>query len=348
MNIETRLQAFVKLGKFLESFIEGSNQKKEMVDPGYYEEFENLITTVHQKNGWFTPANVRLAVGSLSQMLAENKLREWISKYHLEDKEPKRVGVITAGNIPLVGFHDMLCVLISGNIFVGKLSSDDKLLFPKVAEILIHIEPGFKNRVIFTERLEHIDAVIATGSNNTARYFEHYFGKYPHIIRKNRNSVAVISGNESEEELKNLGKDIFMYFGLGCRNVSKLFLPEGYDLDKIFGALYSHKEMVNHNKYGNNYDYNKTVYLLNGEKILENGFLIMKHDKGIASPVAVLFYEYFKDFSELKKRLLDDSEKIQCIVGSLGLATATFGKAQSPQLWDYADNVDTMEFLKKI
>jgi hypothetical protein len=342
MDIEKRLKGFVKLGDFLRSI---SDKSDEITLKNKKDELEHLINTIHQNNGWFSPPNVRTAILSLGEMLKESKLHKWLSRYKLTDRDPKRVGVIMAGNIPLVGFHDMLCVLMSGNIFVGKLSSEDKLLLPKVVDILISLEPGFKERIIFSERIENIDAVIATGSDNTARYFEHYFGKYPNIIRKNRNSVAVLTGNESEEDLKGLAKDVFLYFGLGCRNVSKLFLPEGYDLDKIFGAFFSYKDIVNHNKYGNNYDYNKTIYLLNGEKILENGFLIMKEDKGISSPVAVLFYEYYKDLKEIEKRLETDAEKIQCIVGNSEPANVGFGKAQSPELWDYADNVDTMKFL---
>lgn len=352
MDIERKIEAFARLGKFMILF--GVKHPPETKNNLLYEEhgekIEEAITKAFHLNGWFTEENVRHAMSSIGDSLTRGKLEQWLGNYKIdENKEPKQVGLVMAGNVPMVGFHDMLCVLLSGNISVGKLSSDDRLLLPRIAEVLIDIEPGFKDRLLFTEGIfKDIDAVIATGSNNTARYFEHYFGKYPHIIRKNRNSVAVLDGNETEEELYALGKDIFQYFGLGCRNVSKIFIPESFDLDRLFGAILPYSDVVNNKKYGNNYDYNKTLYLLKGgENLLENGFLLLKEDMGLSSPVATLFYERYSDEEGLKERLRADLPNIQCIVSrlDLGPGTVAFGKAQSPELWDYADRVDTMKFL---
>ena len=355
MDIGRKTEAFAKLGKFMK-FFAVKHPPEAKSDPLYEkfgEKVEEAIRVAYHFNGWFTEENVRYAMGSIGDALARDKLDKWISAYSIDEaKEPKRVGVVMAGNVPMVGFHDMLCVLMSGNTFVGKLSSDDKLLLPAVAEVLADIEPGFKDRIIFTFGiLKDIDAVIATGSNNTARYFEHYFSKYPNIIRKNRHSVAVLDGSESEEELYELGRDIFQYFGLGCRNVSKIFIPANFDLDRLFGAIYPFRDIVNNKKYGNNYDYNKTLYLLRGaEHLLENGFLVLKEDTGLSSPVATLFYERYNSENELHERLRTDLPDIQCIVSKKELVPGSvpLGKAQSPELWDYADGVDTMKFLLSI
>jgi len=254
-----------------------------------------------------------------------------------------------AGNIPLAGFHDFMCVLISGNIFVGKLSSQDKYLLPAIAEELNGIAPSVKESVFFTEeRLPPFDAVIATGSNNSSRYFEYYFGKYPHIIRKNRNSVAILNGMESKEELGLLADDIFLYFGLGCRNVTKIFIPEGYDFTMLTKALRKYKDRLSmQSKYMNNYDYNKSIFLIN--QILHNDleFCILKEDNSIASPISVLYYEYYRDISDVINYISVNREKIQCLVAGKTYTnyTVLFGKSQQPELWDYADGVDTMEFL---
>jgi len=261
---------------------------------------------------------------------------------------------VLAGNIPLVGFHDVLCVLISGNFALIKASSQDARLITQVLKRLTAIESAFEQRFAFTERLKDFDAVIATGSNNTSRYFEYYFGKVPHIIRKNRNSVAVLTGRETTEQLHALGRDIFDYFGLGCRNVSKLFVPEGYDFVPFFEAIEPYKNIINHHKYNNNYDYNKSIYLVNRDKHLDNGFLLVKEDERMVSPLAVLFFEYYDDLQSLDERLNHEKENIQCIVTAAPLAsgawgtTVNFGRSQQPSLWDYADGVDTMDFLTKL
>lgn len=255
-------------------------------------------------------------------------------------------------NIPLAGFHDFFCVLLSGNIFVGKCSVQDKILLPAISKMLTDIDPLFKKYIFFVEnKLEKIDAVIATGSNNSARYFEYYFGKYPHIIRKNRNSVALLTSNETEEELTLLANDIFRYFGLGCRNVSKIFIPLNYDFKIFFNAIFGWNNIIHHNKYANNYSYNKAVYLMNKIKIWDNGFLLMKEDVDLSSPVAVLYYEYYQDKKQLNDRLTGNKENIQCIVSNekiplpLEEARVRYGKGQHPELWDFSDRVDTMEFL---
>jgi hypothetical protein len=251
-----------------------------------------------------------------------------------------------AGNIPMVGFHDLLCVLISGHKALLKLSKDDNLLLPAVLKLWMKIYPEGKDRVAFTDGvLKDFDAVIATGSTNTSRYFESYFSKYPHIIRKGRNSVAVLDGSESEEELTLLGKDIFDYFGMGCRNVTKLYLPADFDLNRFFQAIYGFADIVNHNKYANNYDYHKSLWLLNQDPILDNGFVLLKEDKKIASPIGALYYERYNDMNQVMQELAEKSEEIQCIVGK---NQVPFGNSQCPMLHDYADGVDTMKFLQDL
>ncbi len=230
------------------------------------------------------------------------------------------------------------------------MSSNDKILLPFVAEILKNIDSSFNDRIHFTEgKLENFDAVIATGSNNTATYFEYYFGKYPNIIRKNRNSVAVLTGNESKNELELLANDIFRYFGLGCRNISKLFIPKDYNFDLFFKAMYSWKDIINNHKYINNYDYNKAVYLMSNVDLLDNEFMLLKEDSGYSSPISVVFYEYYDNKEVLEKKLISDNEKIQAIVSTFGLKDEIpFGKAQTPSLWEYADGVDTLKFLNQL
>jgi hypothetical protein len=233
---------------------------------------------------------------------------------------------------------------------LAKLSSNDKTLLPFLAEYLISVEPEFKNYIEFTDgKLENFDAVIATGSNNTARYFEYYFGKYPNIIRKNRNSAAILTGNETKEELKNLADDIFTYFGLGCRNVSKLYIPENYDFEAFFKGMFSWKEIIHNHKYINNYDYNKAVYLMDSFPLLDNEFMLLKEDTAFSSPISVVFYEKYNSLEDLSKELEEQSENIQCVVSKAGINNEIpFGKAQNPELWDYADRIDTVEFLLKL
>jgi len=307
-----------------------------------------IIESAQHHNAWFTPVEVKKSLRSLGKMLNEAELEQWFSTINITSS-PKKVGLILAGNIPLVGFHDILCVIATGNIALIKLSSSDDKLVPAIIAQLIAIEPSIAEHIQYVERLKDFDAIIATGSNNSSRYFDYYFGKVPHIIRKNRNSVAVLSGNETPAEIEALGHDIFDYFGLGCRNVSKIYVPTGYQIKNFFEPLEKYQPIINHFKYNNNYDYNKSIYLVNSVKHLDNGFLLVKEDTAIASPLGVLFYEEYNSISELENLLQKESENIQCVISHLDLnlnkPKIAFGEGQYPKLWDYADEVNTIEFL---
>ncbi|QEE50688.1 acyl-CoA reductase [Flavobacterium alkalisoli] len=352
MTLDERKTAFVELGKFLSQFSENNTSQKEGVlcNDLFFDDFINLIKLSQSHNGWFTKEQVYFAAQSWADALTSQNLDKWLNEYDFENVQPKTVGLILAGNIPLVGFHDFLSVLISGHRALVKTSSNDQLLLPFLAKYIVAVEPRFKDYIPFTEgKLEGFDAVIATGSNNTARYFEYYFKNKPSIIRKNRNSAAVLTGNESKEELVQLGEDILRYFGLGCRNVSKLFIPEGYDFTPFWEAVYEYRDIIQYEKYANNYDYNKAVFLMSNFKILDNGFLTIKEDSSYSSPISSLFYEYYTNTDTLKAKLEDEKDQIQCIVGNIsGENSVAFGQTQKPQLWDYADNVDTIAFLSKI
>ena len=321
------------------------------INEQYYEGFEELILRQKSYNGWFDKENVIDSINAIGESLSEEAISTWLSKYKITDDSNKTIGVIMAGNIPMVGFHDLLCVLITGNKIQAKLSSGDNTLIRSVSEILISIESLFESKISFVEKLENFDAVIATGSNNTARYFEQYFGKYPHIIRKNRNSVAVIDQSDGVEELKHLGKDIFQYYGLGCRSVSKLYFPEGYRIDTFFEAILDdYQDVTQNNKYANNYDYNKAVYLMGSNQLLDNGFLLLKEEHSFVSPVGVLNYEYYNSVDELENNLNQYKDELQCIVSSKNnvLSSLGFGQAQCPTLNDYADGIDTVEFILEL
>ena len=349
MTLERRIDAFSKLGDFLSQFHSSGLEINEELPTNalFLEPFRMQIKRAFESNGWFTNENVTFAFKEWSKLLNNNNLTEWTSYYSLNNESSNSIGVIMAGNIPLVGFHDFLTVLMSGHSIQIKQSSSDAFFLPLIARFLEHVEPGFKGKIVFSDdRLSEFDAVIATGSNNTARHFEYYFGNYPHIIRRNRNSVAILTGEESSEDLNALGEDIFRYFGLGCRSVSKLMVPSGYDFDLLFGALYSFKDLIDYDKYRNNYDYNKAVYLMSRFDLLENGFVMLKEDASYASPIATLFYEFYDNKDSLKNKLETDADLIQCIVGKGNdLNYVPFGQTQKPQLNDYADGVDTFEFL---
>ncbi|NMH26866.1 acyl-CoA reductase [Flavobacterium silvaticum] len=344
-----KINAFAELGTFLSQFKLDSDKRNADVQANdlFFDDFIRLIDLSQSHNGWFTPEQVRFAIVSWADALTVENLEKWLSAYHLTDHEPKTVGLILAGNIPLVGFHDFLSVLMSGNKALVKLSSNDQKLLPFLARYLVEIEPRFSNLIAFTDgKLENFDAVIATGSNNTARYFEYYFRDKPAIIRKNRNSVAILTGNETDSQLHDLGEDIFRYFGLGCRNVSKLFVPEGYDFTRFFEAIFPYGDVIHYEKYANNYDYNKAVFLMSNFKLLDNGFLTIKEDNSYASPISSVFYEFYANADVLKQRLEQDKDLLQCIVSDGFMADSIpFGQTQKPQLWDYADDVDTMDFL---
>jgi hypothetical protein len=316
----------------------------------FFDGFKHQIKLANEHNGWFTNENILYSLENWSNALTNSDIKAFTSNYHFNNIEAKKVAIIMAGNIPLVGFHDFFCVLISGHKVLVKQSSNDKHLLPFLAKYLEQVSTGFKGKITFTEtKLETFDAVIATGSDNTARYFEYYFKGKPSIIRKNRNSVAVLTGNEAEAQLSELSNDIFRYYGLGCRNVSKLFVPQNYDFEGFFKAMYAWHPIINEAKYANNYDYNKAVYLMSEFDMLENGFLMIKEDASYASPIATVFYEHFETIENLKKKLESDSENIQCIVSNCLIENEiAFGDTQNPKLWDYADGVDTLDFLLKI
>ena len=347
-SINTKL-SFVELGKFLSQFTlnEQVHRTDVLHNDLYFEKFKDLLSLSQSHNGWFTPEQVYFAVESWAKALREDNLNKWLSAYDLSEVKPKTVGLILAGNIPLVGFHDFLSVLITGHKVLVKASSNDQHLIAFIADYLISIEPKLSYYISFTDgKLENFDAIIATGSNNTARYFEFYFKDKLSIIRKNRNSVAVLNGNESHEDLVNLGEDIFRYFGLGCRNVSKLFVPKDYNFDAFFKAIYAYKDVIFYEKYSNNYDYNKAVFLMSNFKLLDNEFLTLKEDTSYASPISSVFYEYYEDIADLQKRFESESDQIQCVVSNnLIPCSISFGQTQQPKLWDYADNVDTIRFL---
>ena len=351
MELENRIEAFARLGKFLRQFeISGSNvQDTNRLNTKYFERFESAILETNLHNPWFIEKFVRQAVTGIGRSLERSKLQKWLEQYP-ELKNTKKIisaGVVMAGNIPLVGFHDFLSVLISGNKFTGKLSSKDNILLPLIADILIEIYPAFRDSIHFVDKLNSdYDAIIATGSANTARYFDYYFGNCPNIIRKNRNSVAILNGSETRQELKLLGDDIFRYFGLGCRSVSKLYIPDGYDFNLFFSAIEPFTFIINHSKYANNYKYNRSILLMNQIKHEDNGFVLLKEDKSIASPVGVLFYQYYNKKELLKSHFEDNRDIIQCIVsGNPDFKTIPPGKAQDPEVWEYADNIDTIAFL---
>ena len=344
--------SFVELGNFLRQFSLEKNTKDVSVlqNDLFYVDFISLVELSQSHNGWFTPEQVYFSVQSWAKALTETNLNQWLSPYDFSKTTPKKIGLVLAGNIPLVGFHDFLSVLISGHDVLVKTSSNDQHLLKFLAKYLISIQPELNSKITFVEgKLEGFDAVIATGSNNTARYFEFYFKDKPSIIRKNRNSVAVLDGTESHEDLVGLGEDIFRYFGLGCRNVSKLFVPKDYNFDAFFKAMYEYREVIQYEKYANNYDYNKAVFLMSNFQLLDNEFLTIKEDSSYASPISSVFYEFYENLDEIKNRLNTDAEQIQCVVSNnLIENSVSFGQTQQPKLWDYADNVDTLAFLSKI
>jgi hypothetical protein len=336
MTKDKLTEAFIKLGKHLQDLSE-----EELI--GWKREAEI-------QNKWFTEDNVQKALDGIIFMLRKDNLDKWLSAYVLPVVAPRKIGVVMAGNIPLVGFHDLLCVLLSGNILIAKLSSDDTVLMKRIVALLISIEPELEERIHFAERLTDIEAVIATGSDNTAKHFEYYFSKIPRIIRRNRVSVAVLTGEETKEELAALGTDMLQYFGLGCRNVSKIFIPKDMTLNHIYEAIEPLKTVVNSAKYANNYEYNRSIFLLKAVLHLDNGFLIAIETEDLVSAIAVFYYEKYNLLEDVRHKLKEQKDKIQCVVSRPGVIekAVPFGAAQQPYPWDYADRVDTMKFLLEI
>ncbi|MBC7921925.1 MAG: acyl-CoA reductase [Ferruginibacter sp.] len=335
MDVKQRIDSLAALGEYL-------------VSPAGREATDRWAGKAEAQNRWFTLENVRTSLASLAMnYLVRSQLTRWAANYPLETVRPRRVGVVMAGNIPAVGFHDLLCVLVSGHGLWAKLSSQDSVLLPEMAGVLLKIQPAWAGSIRFVERLNEVEAIIATGSDNSARYFRHYFGNRPHLIRQNRTACAVLRGNETTADLTRLGGDLLQYFGLGCRSVSKLFVPPGYDFNAFFGAVQPLEGVIQHTKYRNNYDYNKSILLVNGARHLDNGFLLVAENQSLVSPVSVVYFEEYRDEADLTARMTRHQDRIQCTVAAAGWypGSVPFGTAQAPGLTDYADQVDTMRFL---
>jgi hypothetical protein len=352
MILSKRISAFSTLGVFLSQFqISGQRDSSiNHINNLFYDEFENAIKEAFIHNAWFTENNVRLALKNLSVNLNIEKLNAWLDLYPKLKifKEPKKIGVVMPGNIPIVGFHDFMSVLLSGNKIVCKLSSEDKILLRKITDVLISIEPDFSSYIEFRDGImKDVDMLIAAGNNNTAMHFEYYFKNYPHIIRKHRNSIAILSNDISREELSLLADDIFSFYGLGCRNVSKLYLPEGFDIKRLFEAFEKYEIIIDNYKYANNYNYYKSIFLVNREEHYDNGFVLLKNDIRISSPVAVLYYEFYTNINDVLNILKNNSESIQCVFSNINNIHNAYplGQSQIPALSDYADGIDTMKFI---
>lgn len=346
-TIDQKIDAFHKLG---ELFKDISDESKDSLYQEWIEKFNKKIVSAYQYNNWFTKDYILLSFKNWSKELVDKNLSFWINKYEKKDCSNKTIAIIMAGNLPIVGFHDFICATILNYNCLIKMSSEDKIILPIIIDFLDFLNPGFKNKIEFTDKpIKNFDGVIATGSNSSFKYFEYYFKKYPKLLRKTRHSIAVLDGNESEIDLENLGKDIFNYFGMGCRSISKILVPKNYNFDLLFNALFKFKEVINHNKYANNYDYNKTVYLMSNQKFIENGFLILKEDNKLGSPIGCLFYQFYENSNDLNSYITNYKDSLQCVVSNLKINSFTcFGESQSPKIDDYADNIDTLDFLLKI
>ena len=329
MNLPYRIDLLVRLGEYILSNEESWKQTKEKA--GY-------------ENGWFIPEFVDLAIQNITRsFLQKETLKDWSHSYQLptSNLQPQTIGIVMAGNIPLVGFHDLLCVFISGHKARIKLSSKDKLLIRHLTEKLIEWDAEINNLIQFSEMLKGCDAYIATGSNNSSRYFDYYFGKYPHIIRRNRTSVAILDGEETDEELEKLADDVYLYFGLGCRNVTKIYVPKEYDFIPLLEAFKKYNWLADHHKYKNNYDYNLALHQLNKKYYMTNGSILLIEDMALFSPISQLNYEFYVNRDALIEKMAENPD-LQCIVGK---GFTAFGKSQSPNINDYADGADTLRFL---
>jgi hypothetical protein len=343
MNINRRIQLISDIGEFLKNYLDenyDNNNDDKLV------EFKDVITKAQSKNPWFTDANIKVNLTYWSKKLTKHNLNKWLSKYNLNNTSRKNIAIIMAGNIPLVGFHDFICVFLSGHNSIIKLSNSDNCIIPFLTDLM---KLPFERIVYSDSFLKDYDGVIATGSDNTSRYFDYYFKNKRSIIRKNRNSIAILNGEESDDDLKSLSQDIFTYFGLGCRNVSKLYVPKNYNFDLFFNSIFCYKELINNHKYANNYDYNKAIYLMSEYKFLDNGFFIVKEGNEMHSPISTINFEYYDNVSILKEKINLEDDNIQCIVSNIQFkGKVNFGETQNPSLNQYADNIDVMRFLLTI
>jgi len=354
MTLSDRISAFSHLGSFLKQFLKAFKSSSDHLADDSGQQLKLLVIQTSLQNQWFRQEDILLAIQSIANQM--DNIEAWLQGYSdaKGNLAPKNIGVIMAGNIPLAGFFDFFYVLMSGNKILVKLSAQDDLLLPFLAYYLVKLNPEFKEHIHFVQKLQNFDAVIASGSGNSSRYFEYYFGKVPHIIRKNRNSCAIFTGNETEEELKNLGKDIFSYFGAGCRNVSKLYVPDNYSFDEFFRAQEENYPVIHNNRYANNYEYNKAIFLVKTIPFLDNGFLMIREDSVLNAPRAVLHYDFYTDISNLNEEIERCKNEIQCVVGQSQLNTKLstevlpFGSTQNPNLKDYADHVDVWTFLNDL
>lgn len=343
MNINRRIQLISDIGEFLKNYLDenyDNNNDDKLV------EFKDVITKAQSKNPWFTDANIKVNLTYWSKKLTKHNLNKWLSKYNLNNTSRKNIAIIMAGNIPLVGFHDFICVFLSGHNSIIKLSNSDNCIIPFLTDLM----KLPSERIVYSDSfLKDYDGVIATGSDNTSRYFDYYFKNKRSIIRKNRNSIAILNGEESDDDLKSLSQDIFTYFGLGCRNVSKLYVPKNYNFDLFFNSIFGYKELINNHKYANNYDYNKAIYLMSEYKFLDNGFFIVKEGNEMHSPISTINFEYYDNVSILRKKINQEDDNIQCIVSNIEFkGKVNFGETQNPSLNQYADNIDVMKFLLTI
>ena len=343
MNINERIEIISDIGEFLKNYLDEKYDNKK--DDNLIE-FEKVIKKAQSNNSWFTDENIKINLTYWSKKLIKTNLNQWLSKYNLKDTSRKNIAIIMAGNIPLVGFHDFICVFLAGHNSIIKLSSNDKYLIP----FLLNLVKFPSDRVVYLDgMLKDYDAVIATGSDNTSRYFEYYFKNKQSIIRKNRNSIAILDGNETDEDLKSLSHDILTYFGLGCRSVSKLYVPKDYNFDSFFNSIFGYKDLINNHKYANNYDYNKAIYLMSEYKFLDNGFFMIKEGNEMHSPISTINYEYYDNISHLSEKIKQQAENIQCVVSNIKFeGRIDFGETQNPYLNQYADNIDVMNFLLTI
>lgn len=347
MNPEQRIKAFVELGHEIREIAQADNEKLNIRQ----QQLKELAANLYLNNAWFTPVNTMHALDGIATLLEEKSLRGWLEQYPLENDQDKTVGVVMAGNLPAVGFHDFMCVLLSGFRITAKLSSDDRLLIPAIAAMLVAIEPEFAGKIHFTDgKMLPFQAIIATGSNNSARYFEYYFGKYPNIIRKSRTSIAILDGSESEDELKGLANDVFMYFGMGCRSVTKFMVPLDYDPVPFLNATAHWDHLIHHSKYLNNYEYSRAAFLVNSIAHFDTGYLLMRQENALHSPIGVLNFERYTNRESLMQSVNEQLENLQCIVARKGIYEGSVlpGNSQKPGPMDYADGVDTMKFLQSI